>query len=130
MFQTIFEIKSLIFLDIRPLLKMASGGSSETLVPIYQTTRRYMLDEGSVYSHRTNLQHAVLSISPVTALQYLITSRLLFGKRVSPAGYEILTIKSAIDSYIRYEWGVFAVNPIRGKIKMKMKGVRVIAIKI
>ena len=31
-----------------------------------------MLDEGSDYSHRsTNLQYAVPSINPVTALQYL-----------------------------------------------------------
>jgi len=50
-----------------------------------------------------------------------LTGSLLFDKTVSLAGYEILTvtIESAIDSYIRYEWGVFAVNPIRGKIKVK-----------
>jgi hypothetical protein len=91
---------------MRPLLKVASGVSFETLVPIYQTTRRYMSDEGNVYSHRrTNLQFAVPSSNPVTALQYLITGSLLFGKTVSPAGYEILTvtIESAMDSYIRYE---------------------------
>ena len=102
-------------MDIRPLLKVASGVSSETLVPIYQTTTHYMSDEGNVYSRsRTNLQYAVPSINPVTALQYLITGSLLFGKTVSPAGYEILTVtvESAIDSYIRYEWGVFAVNPM------------------
>jgi len=53
-----------------------------------------------------------------------LTGSLLFDKTVSPAGCEILTvtIQSAIDSYIRYEWGVFAANPIRGKIKVKKYG--------
>jgi hypothetical protein len=81
-----------------------------------------MSDEGSVYSQRrANLKYAVPSINPVTALQYLKTGSLLFGKRVSPAGYEILTVTTepAIGSYIRYGWVVFAVNPIRGKIKAK-----------
>jgi len=70
-------------LDTRPLLKVASGGSSETLVPIYQTIRRYMPDEGSVYSHRwTNLQNAVPASTQLQRYNTSLSGRLFVAKRV------------------------------------------------
>ena len=109
-------------MDIRPLLKMASEDSSETLVPIYQTTRRYSETKAAFIDTTIRISNMPLLASALLqGYNTSLTGSLLFDKTVSLAGYEILTvtIESAIDSYIRYEWGVFAVNPIRGKIKVK-----------
>jgi hypothetical protein len=103
-----FLNKSFIFLDTRSLLKMASGDSSETLVPIYQPTRRYSETKAAFIVTAVRISNMPLLTSGLLQrYNTSLTGSLLFDKTVSPAGYEVLTvtIESAIDSYIRYGWG-------------------------
>jgi len=128
-----FLNKSFIFLDTRSLLKMASGDSSETLVPIYQTTRRYSETKAAFIVTAVRISNMPLLTSGLLQrYNTSLTGSLLFDKTVSPAGYEVLTvtIESAIDSYIRYGWGGLLWIQLEGKLKLKGTGVRVNAIKL